>query len=107
MQILTAGYTAEYGRSAGGQVRIVTKSGTSQFHGSAFEYFRNNNMDANSWQRNRSTSTNFTAPFKFNQFGYNVSGPIFIPKKFNNDRSKYFFTWGQEFARRRQDSQQN
>ena len=107
VQILTASYGAEYGRSAGGQVRIVTKSGTSEFHGGLYEYFRNNNMDANSWQRNRSTATNFTAPFKFNQFGYNFSGPIFIPKKFNADRSKYFFTWSQEWAKRRQDSQQN
>ena len=41
---------------------------------------------------------------KFNQFGYNVSGPIFIPGKFNSDRSKLFFTWNQEWAKRRQDS---
>jgi hypothetical protein len=107
VQILTAAYGAEYGRSGGGQIRVVTKSGTSQFHGSAYEYFRNNAMDANSWQRNRSTSTNFTTPFKFNQFGYNLSGPIFIPGKFNRDRNKLFFTWNQEWAKRRQDSQQN
>ena len=107
VQILTAGYGAEYGRSGGGQVRVVTKSGTSQFHGSVYEYFRNNALDANSWQRNRSTATNFTAPFKFNQFGYNVGGPLFIPHKFNRERNKLFFTWNQEWAKRRQDSQQN
>ena len=75
VQILTAGCGAEYGRSGGGQIRVVTKSGTNQFHGSVYEYFRNNALDANSWQRNRSTATNFTAPFKFNQFGYNIGGP--------------------------------
>ncbi len=101
VQILTAAYGAEFGRSAGGQVRIITKSGTSQFHGSAYEYFRNNALDANSWSRNRSTSTNMTAPMKYNQFGYNFSGPIFIPKHFNSDRSKLFFTWAQEWAKYR------
>ena len=55
VQILTAGYGAEYGRSSGGQIRVVTKSGTSQFHGSAYEYFRNDALDANTWSRNRST----------------------------------------------------
>lgn len=104
VQILTAAYGAEYGRSSGGQVRVITKSGTSQFHGSAFEYFRNNKLDANSWSRNRSASTNTTAPLRYNQFGYNLSGPIFIPGKFNADRSKYFFTWGQEWARQRSTS---
>ncbi|MBI1786018.1 MAG: hypothetical protein HYR60_00430 [Acidobacteria bacterium] len=93
VQILTASYGAEYGRSAGGQVRVISKSGSNSFHGSAYEYFRNNAMDANSWSRNRNPATNFTAPDKFNQFGYNVSGPIFVPRKFNSDRSKLFFTW--------------
>src|SRR3954447_15296444 len=76
VQVLTASYGAEYGRSSGGQIRVVTKSGTRQFHGSAYEYFRNGAMDANSWSRNRSTTSNFVAPFKFNQFGYNLNGPI-------------------------------
>ncbi len=103
VQILTAGYNAEYGRSSGGQIRVVTKSGTSNFHGSAYEYFRNTVLDANTWQRNRVTATNFAPVNKFNQFGYNVSGPIFIPGKFNRDRSKLFFTWNQEWAKRRQE----
>jgi hypothetical protein len=47
MQIMTAGYQAEYGGAAGGQVRIVTKSGTKDFHGSAYEYLRNSAMNAN------------------------------------------------------------
>lgn len=101
VQILTASYAAEYGRSSGGQIRVITKSGTREFHGSAYEYFRNSAMDANTWSRNRNPATNFVAPFKFNQFGYNLNGPIFIPKKFNSDRNKLFFIWSQEWARRR------
>lgn len=103
VQIMTAAYSAEYGRSSGGQVRIVTKSGTSQFHGSAYEYFRNSAMDSNSWSRNRANATNFVAPFRYNQFGYSFTGPIFLPKVWNTDRTKAFFTWSQEWVRYRRD----
>jgi len=101
VQVLTASYGAEFGRSAGGQIRVITKSGTRDLHGSAYEYFRNDALDANSWSRNRNPATNFVAPFKFNQFGFNVSGPIYIPKHFNADRNKVFFTYSEEWAKRR------
>ena len=55
MQVLTGNYAAEYGRADGGQIRIVTKGGGSQFHGGAYEYFRNSDMNANTWSRNQST----------------------------------------------------
>src|SRR4051794_12586751 len=89
VQILTANYNAEYGRAAGGQIRIVTRSGTRDFHGTAYEYFRNSSIDANSWSRNSSPDPNLNthaAPFRFNQFGYNLSGPIFVPGHWNRDR---------------------
>lgn len=101
VQVLTANYSAEYGRSGGGQIRIVTKSGGKDFHGTFYEYLRNNALDANSWVRNKSKSTNFTAPLKFNQFGYNVGGPVTLGKVFNPSREKLFFMWSQEWARRR------
>ena len=91
VQILTSNYTAEYGRASGGQIRIVTKSGSRDFHGTAYEYFRNSAMDANQWSRNNSpdpTVNSKPAPFRFNQFGYNIGGPVFIPKHFNSDRNK-------------------
>jgi len=106
VQILTANYNAEYGRSSGGQIRIVTKSGTSSFHGGAYEYFRNSALDANTWVRNRNASTNFVAPFRFNQFGYNISGPVYIPNRFNRDKNKLFFLFSQEFVRRRREATQ-
>lgn len=77
IQILTANYNAEYGRAAGGQVRIVSRSGTRQFHGNAYEYFRNQALDANTWARNRAGQVR--PANKFNQFGYNVNGPVYIP----------------------------
>src|SRR4029450_11311640 len=53
VQILTANYRAEYGRSSAGQIRFVTKSGTRDFHGDALENYRDEALDANSWQRNQ------------------------------------------------------
>jgi hypothetical protein len=102
VQVLTANYSAEYGRSNGGQIRIITKSGTREFHGSAYEYFRNSALNANSWSRNLSASTNFTSPERYNQFGWNLGGPVVLPKA--SLRDKLFFYVSQEFLRRRLDS---
>jgi hypothetical protein len=104
VQILTANYTAEYGRSGNGQIRMVTRSGGREFHGAFYEYLRNNAMDANSWTRNQSTASNFTAPYKYNQYGYNISGPVFIPKLFNRNKDKLFFLFAQEWVKIRQES---
>lgn len=99
VQVLTASYTAEYGRSAGGQIRIVTKSGTNALHGALYEYLRNEKLDANSWTNNRNGADR--NPFRYNQFGYNVSGPVFIPK-FYDGRNKFFWLWSQEWIRFRE-----
>src|SRR5215831_4719976 len=104
VQVLTSNYAAEYGRSGGGQIRVVTKSGTSSFHGTAYEFFRNSAMDANTWARNTSPLSSLSGqpqPLKYNQFGYNFSGPLYIPGKFNRDRNKFFFLFGQEWVRYR------
>ncbi len=99
VQILTADYDAEYGRASGGQIRIVTKGGSQQFHGSAYEYFRNSAMNANTWSRNQSVTTNFASPFRYNQFGFNLGGPVIIPHVI--PKGKMFFFFGQEWARYR------
>src|SRR5712664_1976030 len=52
IQILTANYSPEYGRSSGGQIRVVTKGGTKDFHGAAYDYVRNTVFNANTWTRN-------------------------------------------------------
>ena len=114
VQILTANYNAEYGRAAGGQIRIVTRSGAKDFHGSAYEYIRNAAFNANEWGRNANTPANQPCdseqfekathcrpnPFRYNQFGYNFSGPIAFGG-FNKERNKLFFLWGQEWVRER------
>jgi len=97
VQILTTSYPAEYGRSSGGMVRMVPKSGTSNFHGSVFEYFRNNALNANTWARNFSGLGR--AAFRYNQFGWNLNGPAYIPHVFNKNKSMLFFLLGQEFVK--------
>jgi Carboxypeptidase regulatory-like domain/TonB-dependent Receptor Plug Domain len=101
IQVLTADYSPEYGRTSGGQIRIITRSGTRDFHGAAYEYFRNDALNANTWQRNLNPSTAFVPPFHYNQFGYNLGGPFYIPGKFNTDKNKIFWYWGEEWARYR------
>src|SRR5437667_4824833 len=76
--VLTATYSAEYGKRAGGQINIVTTSGTNQLHGSAFEYLRNSALDA----RNFFDQTIGAPPFKRNQFGGSLGGPIKKDKMF-------------------------
>ncbi len=103
VQILTTNYGAEYGRGAAGQIRIVTKTGTQNFHGNLYEYFRNSALNANSWSRNRTIGrpdiSSTAEPFRYNQYGYNLNGPIYIPRKWNTDKNKAFFAFGQEWAK--------
>jgi len=101
IQILTAAYSPEFGRSSGGQIRIITKSGGQQFHGAVYDYVRNDVFNANTWARNHTLGQQFTAPINYNQFGYNIGGPLYIPGKFNTDKSKVFWYWGQEWVRYR------
>ena len=103
MQVLTADYQAEYGGAAGGQVRIITKSGGHDFHGSAYEYLRNSAMNANTWTRNQSPTTRFAPPFRYNNFGFAVGGPVWIPGIHWTDplRQKLFWFFNQEWIRYR------
>jgi predicted heme/steroid binding protein len=101
IQILSTDYSAEYGRTSGGQIRIITRSGTSDFHGSAYEYLRNTAFNANTWTRNHTSGQNFVPPFHYNQFGYNIGGPFYIPGKFNTAKNKIFWYWGEEWVRYR------
>src|SRR5215467_124412 len=99
VQILTSNYSPEYGRTSGAQIRITTKTGTSVFHGAAYEYFRNTVLNANTWASNANPLTQSAAPFHYNQFGFNLGGPLYIPGKFNSSKSKLFFYWGEEWLK--------
>lgn len=67
-------FAAEYGRSAGGVLNVTTKSGTNELHGTLFEFFRNDKLDANSFFNNRSGLVR--PPLRWNQYGANLGGPI-------------------------------
>lgn len=104
VQVLTADYSAEYGRSSSGQIRFVTKSGGRSFHGDLVENFRNSALDANTWTRNHSPRQQTYSgpdPYRFNQYGFDVGGPVYIPKHFNADRNKLFFFYAEEWIARR------
>ena len=100
IQVLTADYSAEYGSSAGGQLRVISKSGTTDFHGSAYEYFRNSALNANTWQRNLSTTTNFASPFRYNNFGFTAGGPVWAPHVLPDRwRNKLFWFVAEDWIR--------
>ena len=80
MRVMTNGYNAEYGRGAGGVVNVTIKSGTNQVQGSLFEYLQNDKMNANRWENNRNGVAR--GPFKQNQFGAAVGGPVIKNRTF-------------------------
>ena len=95
-KVLENNYGAEYGRNAGGIVSIVTKSGTNTLHGTAYDYVRNTDFDANSFFNNQQGLP--VGVLKRNQFGGTIGGPIVIPKVVNG-RNKVFFFFSYEGQR--------
>jgi hypothetical protein len=79
-RVTVANPNATFGRSAGAQVALVTKRGTNSFHGSAYEYHRNDNLNANSWSNNRLGLPR--PPLIDNRFGFSIGGPIWKEKTF-------------------------
>ena len=77
--VLTSNYSAEYGKTSGGVVNAITRSGTNEFHGSAYEFLRNSALDARNYFEDPTAGK---APFKRNQFGVGVGGPIVRNKTF-------------------------
>jgi len=91
-------FSAEYGRNSGAIVNIATRSGSNQFHGEAFEFFRNEKLDAKNFFDNPSLPI---PPFKRNQFGFSLGAPIWLGPGLNGkDRSFFFFSY--EGLRQRQ-----
>ncbi len=95
--VMRGQYLPELGRSASGQINVITKSGTRDFHGDAYEFVRNDAFSANYFFNNANGRP--TPPLRYNNFGYTVGGPLFIPGIYNKDRNKTFFFWSQEFRR--------
>lgn len=79
-QVNSNSYSAEFGRAGGAVINVVTKSGTNEFHGTAFEFYRDKSLNANEFFNNANRRPK--SPFHFNQFGGNVGGPIVKNKAF-------------------------
>jgi outer membrane receptor protein involved in Fe transport len=88
-RVLNSNYNAEYGRNAGGVVSIVSRSGTNTFHGSAYDYVRNGDFNANSFFNNQSGLP--VDPLRRNQFGGTIGGPVIVPTLLHRDSNRLFF----------------
>jgi Carboxypeptidase regulatory-like domain len=95
VRVLTSNYGAQYGRNASGTIETETKSGTSSFHGDVYEFVRNDFFNA---------APHFqptVPPYKKNDYGYTIGGPLYIPGVYNTGKQKTFFFWSQEWRKDR------
>lgn len=95
VKMSAGGYSAEYGRNGGAQVNFATRSGSAEYHGALLEFFRNDKLNARS----------FFAPatkdkLRLNNFGWNLGGPLLIPRISSSSHKTLFFFAGQEYKRR-------
>jgi Carboxypeptidase regulatory-like domain len=93
-KIITSSYAAEWPRSGGGIINVVTKSGTNDFRASAYEFFRNDHLNANNFFRKQNSNPDIAdhpAHLRYNNFGYTLGGPV--------KKDKLFFFWSQEWRR--------
>lgn len=95
VRVLTSNFDAQYGKNSGGQIMIVTKGGTSAFHGGGYWYYRDHGLNANNWMNNRDGLVK--PAYHFNYEGYTIGGPVYIPRRFNLEKNKLFFFWSEEY----------
>ena len=93
-QTLSSNYTADYGLSSGGTISSAIKSGSKTFHASAWEFFRNNDLDARNYFN---PAPQPVAELRYNLYGFNVGGPVTFGKLYNPDRNKTFFFYNMEW----------
>src|SRR5689334_18318905 len=102
-KVQRSSYTADTGRAGGGQINVVTRSGTAKFHGSLFEFFRNDALNANTWTNN-ANSVNVVnghakpTPIRWNDFGGNIGGPVYFGG-YNKQHNRTFFFYSEEARR--------
>lgn len=88
--VTQSNYQAQYGKTAGAEFDFVTKSGTNRFHGGLYEYFRNEDLNANAWFNKY--GTNIPRPqYRYNVAGGTIGGPAYWPGRFNRNKNKLFF----------------
>jgi hypothetical protein len=96
INVKTSNYQAEYGGSAGGNVNLTTKSGTKEFHGSVYTYFRNEALNANSFFNNKNRARK--PQYRYVTGGASIGGPLYIPGKFNKSKNRIFFFFNDQYS---------
>ncbi len=106
VKVQTSNFQAEYGRSAGATITVVTKSGTRNFHGSLAYFKRSETFNSNSWERLRQCDAGEAAscakpPYRFDNTAWTIGGPVIIPgTDFNRNRDRLFFFFSQDLLAR-------
>lgn len=95
VRVLLTNYQAEYGRTSGANIQVVSKSGGREFHGLGSYFFRHEQFNANNFFNNRLGADK--PRYRYRTWTYSIGGPIYIPGKFNRNRDKLFFFWSQEY----------
>ena len=96
VRVLTNSYQPEYGRNGGGAITVVSKTGTNRIHGSAYDYYRNEELNANNFFNN---STNTPRPvYRYRMTGWSLGGPVIVPKTKNLFHDKLFFFFSEELV---------
>jgi len=100
-KVITNSQQAEFGRSAGSTISVVTKAGSREFHGVAYTFRRHESWNANTWRNNFEGRPR--AIFRLDNPGFNLSGPVLLPKlSYNRNRDKLFFFVAGDYERRQQ-----
>lgn len=92
-------YDAGFGRSGGGQILVATKSGTSQFHGDAYEFDRNTDFNANSYFNKQTSPATPRSVEHYNDYGFTIGGPVMFPKLYHPAKDRLFFFWSEEWRK--------
>jgi hypothetical protein len=106
IRVQASNFQAEYGRSSGATISVVTRSGSKNFHGSGAFYKRDESLNANEYNRrilcNQGQTAQCDPPlYRFDNFAWTLGGPVLIPRTgFNRSRSKLFFFWSQDVLAR-------
>lgn len=90
-------YDASYGRSGGAQILVATKQGTSHYHGDLYEFVRNDALNANTYFGNQTGTPRGIE--RYNDYGFTLGGPLYIPKLYNTAKNKTFFFWSEEWRK--------
>jgi len=104
MRVLTSNYQAEFGHSSGGQISLITKGGSTSFHGSAFYNKRHEMFNAKDYFTN--LNGNQKTISRYGVYGYSIGGPVYIPKVWNVSKNKLFFFFSQEYTKTKPSSTQ-